>query len=199
MIKTKEDLKYYLECDRIAMNKKSNAKPWDITYWFLHCLRHYEYWYNTTSVLKIIAKPIWHFRFKRISEKCGYTIPINRIGPGLCLPHYGTIIISGNASIGENCKIHAGVSIGASSGKPDAKKIGDNVYIGPGAKIVGEGQIANDVVIGANAVVIGSIEEPGITVGGIPATKISNKDSTRHLIRATEIYITGQSGEKHTK
>lgn len=130
---------------------------------------------------------IWHIRFKRISEKCGFTIPINKIGPGLCIPHYGTIVISGNAVIGENCKIHTGVNIGATSGKPDAKHIGNNVYIGPGAKIIGGGYIADNVVIGANAVVTGSIEEAGITVGGIPAKKISDKDSSAHLIRATEL------------
>lgn len=139
MIKTKEDLKYYLECDKIAMSKEKDAKPWDITYWFLYCLRHYEYWHNQNSSISKLPEIIWHIRFKRISEKCGFTIPINKIGPGLCLPHYGTIVISENAIIGGNCKIHAGVNIGASSGKPDAKIIGNNVYIGPGAKIIGGG------------------------------------------------------------
>lgn len=188
MIRTKQDLYYYLECDRIAMSKKGKAKPWDITYWFLYCLRHYEYWHNQSGIMKKIMSPLWHMRFKRISEKCGFTIPINIIGPGLCLPHYGTIVISNNAIIGENCKIHAGVNIGATSGKPDAKQIGNNVYIGPGAKIIGEGIIADNVVIGANAVVTGSIEESGITVCGIPAKKISDKDSNNHLVKATEMY-----------
>lgn len=187
MIRTKEDLLYYLECDRIAMSRKTKARPWDLTYWFLHCLRHYEYWYNQKGPVRRVMAPLWHLRFKRISEKCGFTIPINRTGPGLCLPHYGTIVISGNALIGENCKIHAGVNIGASGGRPGAKQIGNNVYIGPGAKIVGEGSIADNVVIGANAVVTGSIKEAGITVGGIPAVKISDGDSGPHLIRATEI------------
>lgn len=49
------------------------------------------------------------------------------------------------------------------------------------------GYIADNVVIGANAVVTGNIKEAGITVGGIPAKKISNNDSSVHLIRATEI------------
>lgn len=188
MINTKKDLKIYLECDRIAMNKKKKANPWDITYWFLHCLRKYEYWHNQSGAISKLPEIIWHVRFKRISEKCGFTIPINKCGPGLCLPHYGNIVVSSNTTIGENCKIHSGVNIGASSGKSDAKQIGNNVYIGPGAKIVGAGNIADDVVIGANAVVIGSISEKGITVGGIPAKKISGNDSSMHLIRATEIF-----------
>lgn len=139
MIKTKNDLRYYMECDRIGNGKKGRAYPWDMTYYFLHCLRHYEYWHNSSGVISGIMKRIWHIRFKRISEKCGFTIPINCIGPGLQLPHYGTIVISGKARLGANCKIHTGVNIGATSGLPDAKIIGDNVYIGPGAKIVGGG------------------------------------------------------------
>ncbi|QTE75848.1 serine O-acetyltransferase [Clostridiales bacterium FE2010] len=122
-----------------------------------------------------------------MSTKNGFSIPINTIGPGLSLPHYGTIIVSENARIGENCRIHAGTNIGSTNGQDKAKVIGNNVYIGPGAKLIGEGYIADNVVIGANAVVIGNVEEEGITVGGIPAKKISENDSSTHLIKATEI------------
>ena len=186
MIKTKADLKYYLECDKIAMQRDKKPRPWNDTYWFLWIYRHYEYWSNQKGLGRIISV-LWHIKYKKISMKCGFTIPINRIGPGLCLPHYGTIIISEKASIGANCKIHAGVNIGATSGKDEAKRIGNNVYIGPGVKIVGDGIIADRVVIGANAVVIGSICEEGITVAGAPAKKISNNDSKVHLIRATDL------------
>ena len=61
-------------------------------------------------------------------------------------------------------------------------------YIAPGAKIIGGGKIADNVVIGANAVVLGDVIEPGITVGGIPARKLSDHDSSAHLVRATAIY-----------
>lgn len=64
-----------------------------------------------------------------------------------------------------------------------AATIGDNVFIGTGAKIIGDISIANNVVIGANSVVCKSIEEPGITVAGIPAKKISEKDS-RYFINS---------------
>ena len=188
MIKSKRDLKYYMECDKVAMGKKKRAKPWNDTYYFLYVYRNYEYWYNNNDHLlgKVVAL-LWHIKYKKISMKCGFSIPINCIGPGLALPHYGTIIISSNVIIGENCKIHAGTNIGATSGKEEAKKIGNNVYIGPGAKLIGEGYISDNVVIGANSVVIGSVEEKGITVGGVPAKKISDNDSSAHLVRATEI------------
>lgn len=186
MIRTREDLEWYLKCDRIAMQQKKRPKPWNDTYYFLWVMRHYEYWVNQAGAVKKAIGMLWHIRYKRISMKCGFSIPINRIGPGLCLPHYGTIIISSEAKIGNNCKIHAGVNIGATSGSSEAKTIGDNVYIGPGAKIIGGGSIASRVVIGANAVVVGDVLEEGITIAGVPAKKISDKDSSVHLINATE-------------
>lgn len=186
MIKTREDLAWYIKCDQIAMQKTSRPKPWNDTYYFLWVLRHYEYWSNQAGAVKKVIAILWHIRYKRISMKCGFSIPINITGPGLCLPHYGTIVISSNAIIGSNCKIHAGVNIGATSGSDEAKTIGDNVYIGPGAKIIGGGRIANRVVIGANAVVVGDVTEEGITIAGVPAKKISDQDSSIHLINATE-------------
>ena len=61
------------------------------------------------------------------------------------------------------------------------------MYIGPGAKIVGEVHIGNNVVIGANAVVTHDIPDD-VTVGGVPARIISNNDSCKHLIKATLKY-----------
>lgn len=56
-----------------------------------------------------------------------------------------------------------------------APTIGDNVYIGPGAKIYGKIKISDNIVIGANAVVGRSFEEPNICIAGAPAHKISDK------------------------
>jgi serine O-acetyltransferase len=62
-------------------------------------------------------------------------VPLNVCGAGLCLVHGGTIIINGNAIIGKNCRIHSGVNIGSIDSMPDkAPVLGDNIYIGPGAK-----------------------------------------------------------------
>ena len=81
------------------------------------------------------------------------------------------------------------MNIGTTNGNKKAAKIGDNVYIGPGVKIVGDISIPDGTVIGANAVVNKSIYENGITVAGVPAKKISNKNSDIHLIKATEIEV----------
>ena len=84
--------------------------------------------------------------------------------------------------IGKNCRIQDGVTIGATNGSTCAPQIGNNVFIGSGAKIIGDIRIADDVAIGAQALVVKSILESGITVGGIPAKKISNNDSHSNLL-----------------
>lgn len=88
--------------------------------------------------------------------------------------------------MGANCRLHVCVNIGmaADTREEGAPHIGDNVYIGPGAKIFGPIEIADDIVVGANAVVNKSFLEKGITIGGIPARKISDKGSRNLLVRA---------------
>ena len=68
------------------------------------------------------------------------------------LPHgIRGIFISHNAKIGDNCTIFQHVTIG--EGKDGAPIIGDNCYIGAGAKIIGKIKIGNNVKIGAGCVV----------------------------------------------
>jgi serine O-acetyltransferase len=69
----------------------------------------------------------------------------------------------------------------------DPPKIGDNVYFGPGVKIFGPITIADNIAIGANAIVNKSFTEPGITIAGIPAKKVSDNGSGRLVIKATEL------------
>ena len=109
-------------------------------------------------------------------------LPPNVAGPGLHLSH-GKVVISSKARIGSNCKILSDVTIGGQGryDRPGAPKIGNRVFIGSGAKIIGDISIADDVVIGANAVVTKSILEPGITVAGNPAVKVSNTNSYHYL------------------
>ena len=112
--------------------------------------------------------------------RLGFSIPLNCFGPGLSIAHYGTITI-GNAKVGRNCRIQEGVNIGSTGGGKKAATIGNNVFIGTGAKIIGDISIADNCVIGANSVVVKSITESGITVAGVPAKKISDNDSTAFI------------------
>ena len=84
------------------------------------------------------------------------------------MPHLNGIIIHKNASVDENCTIFQQVTIGANEHRLDytkAPQIGSRVYIGAGAKIIGNITIGDDVRIGANAVVTKNVPA-GMTVVG---------------------------------
>ncbi|MCJ8331339.1 MAG: serine acetyltransferase [Lentisphaeria bacterium] len=96
-----------------------------------------------------------------------------------CFPHgMKSIFISGAAQIGHNCVIFQQVTIGSVT-LPDAKSkgfpiLGDNVYVGSGAKIVGAVKIGNNVRIGANAVVYKDVPDNCVVVSA--EQKIIEKD-----------------------
>lgn len=191
MIKSKDDYKYYLEADRIALSRKGK-KPkyfdYDHIWMFERLLRKVEYYQNCKRSL--IWKPyllLLKRKYYSLSTKLGFTIPLNVFGPGLSIAHRGTIVVNTATRVGANCRLHACVNIGTKAGYEDvAPKIGDNVYIGPGAKIFGQIEIANGIAIGANAVVNRSFLEPNVSIAGVPAKKISDKGSEGMLVKATE-------------
>lgn len=98
--------------------------------------------------------------------------PLVEIGGGLSLPHtVGTVL--GAASIGKNCTILQGVTLG--SIEPDMgftrslrPVIGDHVYIGAGAKVIGSVIVGDHAKIGANAVVLCDVPAHAVAVG-VPA------------------------------
>lgn len=188
MIESKHMLRYYLECDKIALGIKRKRPHLlgDEIWKYERLMRMLDYVNTARSGGGRIFRAVLRYKYHVLGMKLGFSIPVDVFGPGLAIVHYGTIVVSSGAKIGENCRIHAGVNIGANGGEKYAATIGNNVYIGPGAKIVGKICIGDNVCIGANAVVANDIE-PGITIGGIPARKISNADSSKHLKRATEM------------
>lgn len=91
------------------------------------------------------------------------------IGTGTKFGYGGIgIVIHNRSIIGTNCVISQGVTIGGTSGKYEVPKIGNDVFIGAGAKIIGPITIGNNTVIAANAVVIKDVPA-NCLVGGIPA------------------------------
>lgn len=190
MICSKEEFLFYLEQDRLALGKsrKHPRIAHDIIWKYQILMRKCEYLENCRHdfIGKIYAK-ICKFRYVIMGQKLGFSIGFNTFGPGLSIAHYGVLVVHGNARIGKNCRIHEGVTIGATGGSTDAPSIGDNVFIGSGSKILGNISIADNVAIGANAVVVKSITESGTTWAGVPAKKVSNKDSKKYL--SSELFI----------
>jgi serine O-acetyltransferase len=186
MIKTKKDLNYYREQDKINLGKK-NSKfsyikellfPGSI-YRFQVVLRKAEYYNNKTEkwfgtkILSVYYKIL----LRKKSIRLGFSIPLNVFGPGLSIAHYGTIVVNSAVKVGANCRLHVCVNIGASSGSKKAPQIGDNVYIAPGCKIFGDINIADNVTISANSVVNKSITTPNVVIGGVPAKLLKQFDT----------------------
>lgn len=129
-------------------------------------------------IIKIVLRFIAFIILKFCEVFLGTSIkPCTNIGPGLYIGHVGSIIIHPQAEIGKNLNIGPGVVIGEKGvGKGGVPTIGNDVYIGVGAKIIGDIKIGNNVKVGANAVVIKDAPD-NATVGGVPA-KILNKEFT---------------------
>jgi len=170
MITSKKDLHDYMKADAEA----SGVTTWRWWYYlqypplgFQRLLRRVEYFGNrplnpVSRAWLILLKVV----FRCMSIALGFTIPPNTCGAGLAINHWGTIVISPEATLGRNCRLNVCVNIGLKHGK--APTIGDNVYIGPGAKLFGGITVGNNVAIGANAVVNKDVPD-GVTVAGVPA------------------------------
>lgn len=182
-IQSKKDLKYYLEQDRIAL-KRPAGFVWkkDAIWKFEILLRKAEFYCNCMpGGLKKIGS-LYKKRLYSLGVKCGgFSIPVNCFGPGLSIAHYGPIVVNTTAKVGKNCRIHEGVTIGATGKNGQAAMIGDNCFLATGAKVIGDIHLGNDIAVGANAVVTKSFLEDKITLGGVPAKKISNHSSRDFL------------------
>lgn len=184
MILSKTDLIRYLDSDKKALNI-TREKPrlfGDEIWRYQIALRKYEYYTNCKVLGGSFLRMYWHLQHKIFGLILGFTIPINVVEEGLCLYHYGYIVIGNNAKIGKWCHIHAGVNIGQNWKKEETPVIGNNCFISPGAKLFGRIRIGNNVVIGANAVVNKSFEEDNITIAGIPAKKVKDTGTPSSLV-----------------
>lgn len=103
-----------------------------------------------------------------------------KIGAGFYIGHRGAVVINERAIIGENCNIANGVTIGqANRGKlKGTPTIGDNVWIGTGAVIVGNINIGSNVLIAPNAFVNVDVPPNSLVLGN--PCKIVSKDNPCH-------------------
>lgn len=121
------------------------------------------------------ASKLWgEFLYKLNRDKKFLQIPKTvKIGYGLYIGHFSSIVINPAAVIGNNVNLSQFLTIGTNNGK--AAVIGDNVYIGPNVCIVGDISIGNNVTIGAGSVVTKSIPDNATAVGNY--AKVINYDN----------------------
>jgi len=108
--------------------------------------------------------------------------PGAKIGRRLFIDHGMGVVIGETATVGDDCTIYHGVTLGATD--CDAPKrhpdLGNRVMVGAGAKVLGPIKISDDAKIGANSVVLKNVPE-GATAVGIPARILVQKNDTSEI------------------
>jgi serine O-acetyltransferase len=119
-------------------------------------------------------------RLRLAGMKLGFTISANIFGPGLSIAHWGPIVVNPDCRIGARCRIHPGVCLGWKDGKVPV--LGDDCYLGPGAKVYGGVVLGNGTKVGPNAVVGQSFPEGGAVLVSPRAVNVGrvNEDGAQH-------------------
>lgn len=167
----KKDL-YRLEGKKVGILK-------GITLFLKKYYIRYIYFYRKNGVINRII-------LKRYEHKYQLNIFSKNIGGGLYLPHPYNITINYNVIIGDNCNINNGVTIGC---EPRGKRkgtpiIGNKVWIGANAVIVGNIKIGNNVLIAPNTFVNCDIPSNSIVFG--------NPAIIKEKLNATTDYINNE-------
>jgi serine O-acetyltransferase len=97
-------------------------------------------------------------------------------GPGFVLIHCGGVVINGSVRGGSGVYLEHQVTIGAE--RRQSPTLGDDVYVGAGAKIIGPVHVGDGARIGANAVVIQDVPA-GRTAVGVPARVVIAQDNPK--------------------
>ncbi len=130
-------------------------------------------------LLRKIVNVLAAFPLKALEIVTSISIPSScDVGKGLYIGHFGPTIVNGKARIGDFCNLSQGVTIGQGGRgeKMGAPVIGNRVYIGAHAILIGKITIGDDAAIGAGAVVTKSVPARGVAVGN-PARIISHNGS----------------------
>jgi len=166
-------------CGAQAFVKNILINPgFQFTFW-LRC----RSWVVGGNLLRRIIFCWTRLILRRLIIKYGIALsPYMVLGPGLHIGHIGGIVVNERAIIGRNCNLSHGVTLGQTNrGKHFGfPVVGNNVYIGPGAKIIGGITIGNNVAVGANAVATRDVPDFSVVVG-IPAKVISQEGSVGYV------------------
>lgn len=136
--------------------------------------------YSETPVLNMV----WRWILRHYQIRYGFQIyPQTEIGEGFYLGHWGSLVINPRTKIGKNCNIAQGVTVGQQNRGKNAgiPVIGNEVWIGANAVIVGGITIGDNVLIAPNAYVNFDVPPHSVVVGN-PAKIYSNPEATEGYI-----------------
>ena len=131
---------------------------------------------------KLLLYPIAKLLYKHYGYKYGISISfMPEIGRGLLIHHFGGIVFVPK-KCGNNATISHCTTVGMRiyDGEKKYPVIGDNFYMAPGSKAVGDILIGDNVALGTNCVLLNSVEDNSVVVG-MPGKVISNKGNTEYI------------------
>ena len=146
----------------------------------------FTYFFRNASVRKKYSVLGFVLRLivRKYSFKYGFQIPVKtQIGKGFYLGHFGAVVINSKTIIGNYCNIAQGVTIGqANRGElKGTPVIGDKVWIGTNAVIVGKIKVGSNILIAPNSYVNFDVPDNSIVIGN-PAKIIERSDATEKYI-----------------
>ena len=152
---------------------------------FTYHLRHVAHFAAKRRSLGMVPY-LWHrLQLHHCRFRFGYDIsPTTAIGAGLYIGHFGMLVISPLAVIGRNCNINQGVTIGATSrgSRLGAPTLGDRVWVGANAVIVGKVTIGSDALIAPGAFVNVDVPERAVFLGN-PGKVVAQTGSVGYVNR----------------
>ena len=166
MSKFTEDLSRYRSRGYRGKDLWLNPAVWAIASYRL------SNWVYVDKPMALVRVPLKLFSFM-LMKACVVILemdldPQATIGGGLYIGHTGGVHINPGAVLGRDCDLAHGVTIGASAmGRQGVPVVGDGVYIGARATLVGKIKIGNGAKIAANTLVINNVPA-GATVMGVP-------------------------------
>lgn len=147
--------------------------------WFIFWYRlgYWIYSENKIAIVKAFLGPLYFLGSLACEVFAGMRIdPSAKIGPGLYIGHCGGIRLNASVTIGDNCSLTHNVTIGtAGLGRQGSPQIGNDVYIGTGATLIGLIRIGDGAKIGANTLVNRSVPA-GATIVGVPGVILDKID-----------------------
>lgn len=153
-------------------------------------------WTAQHPLLRYLLFPLCKWRLLHSRYKYGIAIPESAtVGPGLFINRFGGIYVHHDVVIGCNVNITHGTVLGFMNrgARAGAPHIGDRVFFGSGAKVLGGISVGDEAAIGVNAVVTKDVPVRGVAVG-IPARIVGNDGSDGYINRMADAELIARSG-----
>lgn len=194
-------LRAYLAADLFRYEGHVSAKAFvkhffftpgfNYTVWLRACV-----WAKSGGIMGKLSYPLLKWRLLHSRYKYGIAIAERTVvGPGLFINRFGGIYVHHDVVLGCNINVTHGTMLGYMNRGPreGSPIIGDEVFFGSGAKVIGKVHIGNGAAIGVNAVVTKDVPENGVAVG-LPAKVIGDGGSDGYINKMASPAMIAKTG-----